>query len=311
MPDHRSTSTAGQLSAVADSSIVRDIAEQFQKFHGAEIKTIDGPGGDAPAVIAILPDGKKIMDLKPFLDAVASAPKAHTGTAQLQDLGSFIEHVNLFALDDSVIFAHRSRTAPSLTAVLDYREKKTPRFGRHRSVYACPLSDEWKAWTANDGKAMSQGDFAAFLEDRILDVILADETDDLRRFAELAEGRWTGPAGLMSLARNLAVNVETQVRQAVTLSTGEIAVSYVEQHKDGAGEPVKIPNLFMIAVPVFYADTAYRIPARLRYRVQGGRITWSYSLYRVDRVLDDAFNGICERAKDETDLPVLLGAPES
>ena len=63
------------------------------------------------------------------------------------------------------------------------------------------------------------------------------------------------------------VSVETSVQQAVTLATGEITINFAEQHKDGAGAPIRIPNLFLIAVPVFEAGDAYRIPVRLRYRL--------------------------------------------
>jgi uncharacterized protein YfdQ (DUF2303 family) len=45
-----------------------------------------------------------------------------------------------------------------------------PRFGDHRSVFDCTLSDEWKTWAARNGSTLSQHEFAAFIEDNIGDI---------------------------------------------------------------------------------------------------------------------------------------------
>jgi hypothetical protein len=87
-------------------------------------------------------------------------------------------------------------------------------------------------------------------------------------------------------------------------------VSYDEQHRDGAGQPIRVANLFQICIPVFYAGTPYRMAVRLRYRLNGGKLSWSFLLVRPDLVFDDAFRGIVAKV-EETGTPVFLGSPEA
>jgi uncharacterized protein YfdQ (DUF2303 family) len=185
-------------------------------------------------------------------------------------------------------------------------------FMGHRATYAPALSDPWKLWTSNHGKAMPQAEFAQFIEDNITDVIVPNFDDPkLKTFAELVGGKFAEPSDLLALSRGLSVNVDVNVRHAVTLNTGAISVQYDETHKDGAGAPINIPNLFTIAIPVFYGGELYRVAARLRYRLSGGKLLWSYLLVRADLVFDDAFNGIVAKVRSEADVPVYLGSPEA
>ncbi|MDE8453326.1 DUF2303 family protein, partial [Klebsiella pneumoniae] len=81
-------------------------------------------------------------------DQYRTNPLRRAGTATMLSLDSLIDHVNRFKDADTVVFADDSRSAPSMTAVLDYHRAGAsgdPRFGKHRSLYAFPLSDEWKA----------------------------------------------------------------------------------------------------------------------------------------------------------------------
>jgi hypothetical protein len=173
------------------------------------------------------------------------------------------------------------------------------------------LSDEWKAWTAKNNTFMGQGDFAAFVEEHITDLIVPNLDDPkLKTFADLVEGSWATPADMMKLSRGMSVNVESKVKNAQTLSSGEVSVVFEEVHTNGAGEPLKVATLFTIAIPVFYAGDLYRIAARLRYRVQGGSISWLYQLVRPELVFDDAFKGLVEKVKKETNVPVFAGTPE-
>jgi hypothetical protein len=76
-------------------------------------------------------------------------------------------------------------------------------------------------------------------------------------------------------------------------------------------KPVKVPNLFLIGIPVFEGGPLYRIPVRLRYRLAGGRVTWIVRRYRPEAVFKDAFDEALARIGEATGLPVLRGAPEA
>lgn len=309
----------GTLEAVACPSIVRDVADIVTDLHKPHILEVAHPVTDEKAALALVPEGLRVVPLKPVLDEFRQFPERRKGTAQLADLQSFVQHVNRFKDADSAIFASPDRARPLLTAVLDYHEsvedaddptKALPRHGQHRSIYTCPLSEEWKAWTQRQGQTMSQTEFAEFIENHIDDVHLVEDETTLQTLVGQLGGRLAGRSALVELSRGLQVSVETAVQQAVTLATGEIAIKYVEQHTDGAGAPIKVPNLFVIAIPVFVGGDRYQIPVRLRYRLAGSRLTWHFLLYRADRSFDDAYAELCAEAAEQTGLPLYRGTPE-
>jgi hypothetical protein len=157
---------------------------------------------------------------------------------------------------------------------------------------------------------MSQQDFAAFIEERITDVSSAALTERQEEFAALMQGTFATPSELVTLSRGLEINVGGTVKNAVRTSSGEISVVYNQAHTDSTNAPIKVPNLFQIAIPVFYGGAAYRVNAWLRYRVSGGSITWGYQLVRPDIVFKDAFDEIVKRVGDDTASPVIVGTPD-
>lgn len=311
------------LTATAAPSIVGDLAAEFTRFHGTEVLPLTDPRGGDPISVLVVPAGQKLVSARSFLDEFRGRPDRREGTARLLDLASFVAHANRFKDAHSALFADPAPGAPSITAVFDYHEalagdrepsEALPRFGCHRAVYPFPLSEEWQAWRAIDGRTLTQQEFAQFLEDRIGDVILPPDMEgdeQLRALTETLGGRLGGPQSLHTLSRGLQVNVAQVVKQAVTLESGEIAIQYEEQHSDGAGVPIRTPNLFLLGIPVFYNGAPYRIPVRVRYRVQGGRISWSLHLYRADRAFLHAFDEVVKQAAEDTRLPLFVGAPEA
>ncbi len=271
--------------------------------------------GDIP--FAIVPEGKSIESVKHLIDEYATAPDRIKGTASLRDEKSFIAHVNEQKRVATRIFCEPNASAPKFTAVYDYHavvdggNKELPAFGTHRAVWPLTMSKEWLAWVASAGKSMNAQEFAEFLERHVPDVYWGDEMSDYTKLLiSQLELRLASPSSLIALSRNLAVNVDTQVRQAQSLSTGEIAITYVEQHRDGEGQPIRVPNAFLLSIPVVHGGPAYQILARLGYRIREGRVSWSYQLHRTDIAFDHAIEEICARVFEETDRAVFIGSPE-
>lgn len=280
-----------------------------------EIELFVEPGTKVEAPLVVGKDGVSALPASVF-DDYRVRPVRRKGTATLTDLDSLIAHVERFKDADTLIFARDDRNAPTITAVLDYHRagaEADPRFGEHRTKFAFPLSDEWRAWLTSNKKAMAMRDFAAFLEDRIIDVLddASDLPEEMGRFVKAIGGNIASPTKLMEIAVGLKVNEKSAVSETVNLSSGEGEISFVAQHTDGAGKPLKVPNLFLIAIPVFKNGVAYRIAVRLRYRKTEGSLVFWYELWRQDPVFDDAFDEALDRVRKETGLSVLLGSPEA
>lgn len=122
--------------------------------------------------LAILPEGRRIESLKPFLDELREAPRRIEGTPQATTIQSLIDYINRFKTGDSAVFADDGQK-PSLTAILDFHgqgESAQPRFAVHRMRYDFPLSDQVLAWAAISGKPLGHADMASFLAERQFDI---------------------------------------------------------------------------------------------------------------------------------------------
>lgn len=292
----------------------RELIEEYVKPEVIEV-TEPGTGLKVPAVKT--KDGVEELSATIF-DDYRDQPKRRRGVAQLTKLDSFIDHVNRFKDPDSALFASDSRSQPSLAAVLDYHRSGSeadPRFGDHRTVHRFPLSDEWTAWTGKNAQSMKMATFAAFLEDRIVDVVdlIAGEDapgEDLQKFINICGGSVASPAKLVELSRGLHVFEAAVCTETVNLSSGEGQIAFESEHRDAAGNKLKVPGLFLIAIPVFKHGDFYRIAARLRYRKTNEGLMFWFELWRADNAFDNAFSNAVERARVETDLPLFYGQPE-
>lgn len=292
------------------------LAERMQTLAATDRFSVESPSGTHAAPLVVVPAGKQVVGLKKYLDECAPRPERRRATVVVRSAASLVNLTKRHRHEDNtVVFAMPDRSAPSLTTVFDYHpptdDVDEAEWGQHRARYECPLSEEWKAWTGVHGKVLEQRAFAEFVEDHVTDVIVPPADDEkLAALTALVGGHFAMPADLVTLSRGLQISTDIKVREAVTLSSGEISIVYEEQHRNGAGQPLQVPNLCCIAIPVFYAGPLYRIPVRLRYSAREGGIKWSLHLYRHDRVFDHAFEEICTLVQEGTGAPLFVGRPE-
>jgi uncharacterized protein YfdQ (DUF2303 family) len=290
------------------------IIEAVKQLHDVRTVVVGGEEDFKTELVAV-PSGMDLRSIKPFLDEYMQAPERIEGTARLETLASFVAHaVRHKAGSASALFATRGNgAAPKLLSVLDYHDMDgNPAFCRHRGLYEFPVSEEWRSWKAHDDKLMGQAEFAEFLEDRRADIVGAEGVrDSAKEWSRSMELGFATPAKLLELSRGLSVRVNMRVHNAQNLSTGEVAVTYQEEHSDTAGQPLKVPPAFLIQIPVFRAGAVYQLPALLRYQRQGSAIVWKYKLYRTDAAFDHAFTEACDHATEATALPLFYGSPES
>lgn len=185
------------LHAIHISGAIEQARDLVEKYVKPEIISLTEPKTGIEMLAAKLGDRIQPIPASTF-DDYREHPLSRRGTAAMLSLDSLIDHVNRFKDLGSIIFADDNRDRPSITSVLDYHHAGeanlvAPRAGRHRSTFAFPLSDEWIAWAESNGpkKAMEMADFAAFLENRIIDVlyIIPGEDnlpEDLERLAQMS-----------------------------------------------------------------------------------------------------------------------------
>lgn len=259
--------------------------------------------------VGVDPKTGKLYSIKNLLEEFRKKPWRKLGTAQVDTLAAFIDLVKRHKTANSAIFVKAIGGEPKLTAVIDYHGPEEPAFGAHRVEYTFPLSDEIRAWRAQSGKAMSQAEFAAFLEQNV--VALASPTDgEASDYQRLFKERVATPGDLLGLARELEVRATQHVKSATRLQSGERVVHFAEEHTNAKGEPVVIPGVFIIAIPAFAEGEIIRVPALLRYRPGSGGVSFTYLLWHAEEFIRQAVRADAAKAQGETGLPSFEGTPE-
>jgi uncharacterized protein YfdQ (DUF2303 family) len=298
-----------------EKEAVKEIADLAQQAGGIQIINIVEPSirsGSIPfAAVPVAGGGLSFQPIKSHLDAWRSAPERIAGTAKVGTLASFIDLVNRHKNESSALFADLDIGAPSFLAVIDYHTTgHEPRFSNHRIAYKFPVTPEWQAWQAMNGKSMSQGDWAAFVEEHVAD--LASPLDaEKSEFERLFQTSIAAPSDLIQLSRGMQISVEARVKEVRTLQSGEAEIVYEEVHKDGSGAKLVVPGLFVINIPLFQGGEKTRILARLRYRRNDSKIVWFYQMYRADLAVRAYLEEALAGAAAETSLPAYEASPES
>lgn len=296
----------------AEADAVADILRKTPTLTRVKGGTVDDVD------VLLVPNGMTPVGVKKLLDEYRQAPERREGTAIFTDLKSMVAHTNRFKDDDSTVWLDRSsphaQQGPRLISVLDYHRKGAegaPRFGKHRGRYDFPLSEEWKAWIGQDGQSMQQEAFARWLEDHLTDVSEpASALGNAKEFATLHGATYASPGKLLDLSKGLDIHIGQRVKEHRNAQTGEKTLMFEEGHADATGQPLKVPSAFLLTIPVFRAGAAYQLPCRLRYRVNGSGVTWSYEVHRAQDTLDHALEEACELVREQTALPVFDGTPE-
>jgi uncharacterized protein YfdQ (DUF2303 family) len=265
--------------------------------------------------VAFVPRGAgavELIDLKPMIDKWRDGPLRREGTATAATLDSFVELVNRHKDEDSAVFAEITADKPVLTAVIDYNTTAhKPRFGKHRVKYQYPISPEWKAWLAADRTTMDQGKFAEWIEEHIVEIGDPEQFRDREDIETMFHMRIADAAEIYTLSKGLQINIESEVKGFTDLASGQVQIGYVEQHKDGAGQPLRVPGLFLVTIPFFVGADPVTLVARLRYRKNNQKLIWFYELWKWDTTMRKALLADLDKVRAETALPVFEGSPEA
>lgn len=261
------------------------------------LEVFQGPTGDKDDAMHLfaVPANTTLQQID--TETLMPSPRRIKATAVADDLDSFIGYLNRFAdADRSVIWAqlNPATQALQLLGVLDEHAHDLPSWRTHRVTYKPPLSVEWARWTSMNGKAMTQVEFATWIEDNISDI-------------PSVEGL---PSGSEMLAMALAFEArqDMRIKSHIRLQGGGVNLEFVGDDDAATVEKMKYFDRFAIGVPVFWGGDAYRVEARLRYRANSPKPSFWYDLQRPDRTHEAAARDVLNKLRATLpDIPLLLG----
>lgn len=273
---------------------VKEALDAGALLAGPQIPLLD-PSNRAPFVV--LPAGCEVEGIEKFLPF----PTRKRAAVTVSQAGSFIEYAKKHgSLDECVIYAEIDAEASKcvLLAVMNDNGATVPKWRDHRCTFAPALSVEWKRWLSKNGqtKAMSQTDFATWLEDNLTDVRSVDGS----------------PSGNDMLAMALAfeANADKRLKSRVNLQSGGVQFEFADDATPDTRTKMEVFQRFTLALPVFDGSTdAYPVEARLKYRDNSGKVTFWYELIRPDRAFKTAVQSALDQIKEATGFMLLQGTP--
>lgn len=286
-------------------------------------------GTEDEASVLLVPKGMQAIDVKPFLDSYRKWPSRITGTSQHQTLKSLTLHANEHKAPGSAAWASIDAgdkgVSASIVVVYDYHlgaralaavadglegDDVGARHCSFGAAYSFPIAPEFQVWRAMSGKALSQAEMSAFLEDHLAEV--CDAADPGQRTLDLAKLLETSVASastLLGFARKSAATVNLFVSEKRDPATGAVELIYQEEvnHQNEDRARITPPGVFAVAVPVLQGGTVYRLPVRLKSAVAGRAIKWTLEVYRLDAAVQVAVEEELARFEAETGLLVYRG----
>jgi len=237
-------------------------------------------------VFTVVPKGYSIESLEDYLPR----PLRIVQNILLHDADSFIAYVNEYGRQ-GVSHVFFNVEGEEFLAILDYHEKKdTPGWCDHVATFKTRRSVEFQTWMNQNRKQMTQVDFARFLEENLPDIVEPASAD------------------LLEVALTFEAKKSVEFSSGVRLANGQIQFQYDEVVRGAAQKgSIEIPEQFVLGISIHVGGPAYRIPVRLRWRLQEGKVVFWYEVVRPHRFIEDALKEIRERVAKETALPILAG----
>lgn len=242
---------------------------------------------------AVVPNGFKREDLTAAVEATLPTPRRKSGTTRVHDLASLL----LLCADQQASsgqaagYIYADVEARSITAVWnDNRLAHAPGWRDYRAVFKAEYTPEFDKWLRNNKQHMTQEQFGEFLEDNLADLVDA--------------------AHLIEVAGTLVAKTDTQFYSSKRLDNGQTQLGYREtiDAKAGAEGNLTIPREFFLGIRVFKNGEAYKLKARLKYRLKNQTLDFWYELDRPEVTVEAAFTHYVTQAREHSGFIVLLGA---
>lgn len=239
----------------------------------------------------------KVIDIREQLrDDLEQRPARKTGAYAVTDVPSFVDYLGKHALPETELWANvnTGTVRAVINAHLGTIEggEADAGHGDHTATLQLATTDDWKDWTARDGKLSPQLDFAEFIEDHLPNFVNPSAAD------------------MLELAQTFQATTKVDFESSQRVKSGETQIRYAEQQSATAGKKgnLAIPDTFDLALQPFEGSPVYKVQARFRYRISDGHLHLGYRLTRAKDVRKLAFDDVVGQIAKDADRTVWATA---
>lgn len=274
-----------------------NIAETLAREMKTPIEIISEPGGNVKRLA--LPPGWKLEERDDDKKLLAN-PRRKLAHVRLHDADSFVDYTKRHgSMNDCTIWCeadYKAGRVAFLAILNDHGEDEAKAAWRdHRAHFTPEFSEEWVRWVGQNKKQFTQAEFASFIEDNLKDIAATENSP-------------TG-AQMLEMALTFEANQDMRFKSAIRLQNGGVQMSFVQDDDAQTLQKMSVFDRFSLGFPVFWNGDAYRVDARLRYRVRDGKLSFWFELIRQDKVLEAATQTLIAQIREKTGNPFFFGEP--
>ena len=279
-----------EYSTLETQSETQEIIDLASKINPVEIGSVDHIKR-----IALPPEWQlqQIDDEKLLLK-----PSRKKASVTLDDTASFCDYISRHKQQSTTIYCkanYSSGDVSFLSLINDHDGDKDGQDWRDFiAKYSPSKSEEWTRWVGSNKKIFSQIDFAEFIENNLQDIATSN-------------GMPTGQQ-LLEMSISFEANQDMRFKSAIRLQNGGVDLNFTQDDNDQTLKKMKMFERISIGIPVFWNSSAYRIDARVRYRVKDAKLTFWYELIRFDKVFEDAIKTMIIEIKEKTGVHLYIGS---
>lgn len=243
--------------------------------------------------------GSRVIDVRDQIQRTKDHPRRKTGSVTITQHDSFTDYLAKHALPETEVWADIDKDR--VVAVInahgpasgDPDDEGTAGWGDHRATLQLVPTQDWRDWTGNSGKMVSQTEFAEFVEQHLPNFVRPSAAD------------------MLELAQTIKGNTKVSFESSKRVKSGETAIEWREDTTAAAGKKgtLEIPDTIDLGMQVYEGGAPYKLTARFRYRIGGGQLALGYVLERAGDVKRDSFGQVVGQVAADTGREVWHGTP--
>lgn len=250
-------------------------------------KPIELVPGDYGVRLELVPPGytAKIADLEEY----GPGPRRKKGHPRFDDVQSFYRYLAIHKEPGTQVYLYEGEFA----AIINGHSKDAAGWGDHTAHYLIKATEPWAAWMAMSHAAVSQQDFAIFLDARMSEIAIPDGAD------------------LAEVVTNLTVKQNVDFQSKVNLQNGAAFLTYVENLEQGGGVQgtMRLPSNLTLQMGCYEGMDAETIEAKLRWRFNNGKVLFGIEFGdEIRRVREAAEQQAVADIEANTGLTVWKGS---
>lgn len=246
----------------ACSSIIADALDLAMQVDAVEAPTPIGVNG----LSVFVPPGYRheIVDTEKY----AREPSRRRRQVVVTRTPALVDYLARYVGEPEICTLYVNPDVPGIIGVLDDADG----WREDRVTLRWKTTVGWERWATASGKLLDQEAFADLIEEGLTEIAKPSGAD------------------LLELAQSIHATTSARFSSDRRITSGQVQFSYVEQidAKAGGDGQMSIPATIELVLAPFEGAAPRQISARLRYRVQGGKLSLGIVLNQPNEFLLDA-----------------------